>query len=296
VLTVLALLGVGVVAGRWSRVPDGSARVLDAFVVNVALPGLVIALVPRLEFDPEVAVPVAVAWGTLVVAALAVLALSRVLRWSRAVTGTLLLVVPLGNTSFLGIPAVEQLLGPGHVPYAIIYDQLGSFLALATYGAVIAGVYGRASRPRLGRVLLRVVSFPPFAALVVAVVLAATGVPELVADVSDRLGSTVTPLAMIAVGMRVAIPRRFGALVPLTAALGLRLVALPALVYGIGEVVALSGVAWQTSVLEAAMPPMVTASIIAIDAGLDEELAANAVGAGVLLSMLTLPLWSGLIT
>ena len=38
------------------------------------------------------------------------------------------------------------------------------------------------------------------------------------------------------------------------------------------------------------MPPMVTAAVVAAQAGLDEQLAAFVVGAGLLLSLLTLPL------
>lgn len=295
-ITVIVLLAVGILAGRVRTLPDGTARALDAFVINIALPGLVLALVPRLELSGEVAVPVTVAWAGLVVSAVAVLLLSRLFGWSRTTTGTLLLVVPLGNTSFLGIPAVEQLLGTDHLPYAIIYDQLGSFLALATYGAVIAGVYGAASTPGAGAIIKRVLTFPPFVALVVAVALIFTGVPDVVADVADRVGATVTPLTMVAVGMRLRLPRRDGSLAPLVAGLSLRMALIPAAVYAVALAVGGDGVVWDTTVLESAMPPMVSASVVAIDAGLDERLAANLVGVGVLAAMATLPLWSLLLT
>lgn len=295
-LTVVLLLAVGIAFARVPGLPGGTARALDQFVIWVALPGLIIALVPRLDVSAETAVPVAVAWGVLVVSALAVLAVSRLAGWGRRTTGTLLLVVPLGNTSFLGIPAVEALLGAEHLPYAIVYDQLGSFLALATYGAVIAGRYGGARTPSVGDTVRRVLSFPPFLALVVAGVLIATGVPGVVSDLAGRLGDTVTPLAMVAVGMRVGLPRRDATLAPLVTGLGLRMVAVPALAYAVALAVGGEGLAWDTSVLEAAMPPMVTASVVAIDAGLDERLAANLVGVGILAAMATLPVWAWLIT
>jgi malate permease and related proteins len=71
--------------------------------------------------------------------------LARLARLDARTSGTLLLVVPLANTSFLGFPAVEALLGADHLPAAVVYDQLGSFLALATYGAVVAAA--TATRP-----------------------------------------------------------------------------------------------------------------------------------------------------
>lgn len=294
-LTVVLLLAVGVALARVPGLPANMARALDVFVIWVALPGLVIALVPTLELSAGTVVPVAVAWGTLAISAVAVLALSRAAGWSRRTTGTLLLVVPLGNTSFLGIPAVEALLGVEHLPYAIVYDQLGSFLALTTYGAIVAGRYGAASRPSLAGTIRKVAAFPPFLALVAAVVMIATGVPDVLADLAGRVGATVTPLAMIAVGMRVGVPRLDASFAPLASGLVLRLAALPAAAYGVMLAVAGTGLAWETSVLEAGMPPMVTASVIAIDAGLDERLAANLVGVGVLTAMVTLPAWASLL-
>lgn len=294
-LTVVLLLAVGIVLARIPNLPANMARALDVFVIWVALPGLVIALVPTLELTADAVVPVAVAWGSLALSAVAVLLLSRASGWSRRTTGTLLLVVPLGNTSFLGIPAVEALLGVEHLPYAIVYDQLGSFLALTTYGAVIAGRYGAASRPSLAGTVRKVVIFPPFLALVAAVGMIATGVPDVVADLAGRVGATVTPLTMIAVGMRVGLPRLDASFAPLVTGLVLRLGAVPAAAYGVMLAAGGTGLAWEASVLEAAMPPMVTASVIAIDAGLDERLAANLVGVGVLAAMVTLPAWASLL-
>src|SRR5690625_5558692 len=67
---------------------------------------------------------------------------ARWLRWSRSVTGAMLLIVPLGNTSFMGIPLIEALLGTEALPYAILYDQFGTVIALNTYGVLVAAWYG----------------------------------------------------------------------------------------------------------------------------------------------------------
>lgn len=294
-LTVLVLLLLGVVLGRWRGLPEATPRVLDAFVIAVALPGLILALVPQLEVGRRTAIPVAVAWAGLVLSALLVLGISRIAGWDRRTTGTLLVVVPLGNTSFLGIPAVEAVLGADHVPYAIVYDQLGSFLAIATYAAFVAGRYGGAEPPRLGTSLRRLATFPPFVALVVGAVMIVTGVPDVVTDVAGRLGATVTPLAMVAIGMRLRPPDAEASHAPLAAGLAVRMVAVPLAVFGAMLALGGDGPAWETSVLEAAMPPMVTASVVAIEAGLDEHLAATLAGIGVVVAMVTLPLWGVLL-
>lgn len=300
-LTVVALLVLGVLVARAGLLPEGSVKVLDQVVLRLSLPGLVLARLPDLDLAATALVPVAVAWGTLALLAVLVLAAARVLALDRRTTGTLLLVVPLGNTSFLGIPAVQALLGEGHVPYAVVYDQLGSFLALATFGTVVAARYGSGSSPTWGATLRRVATFPPFVALVAGLVARSTGLPAAVEDVAAALGATLTPLAMLTVGMRLAIPR-VDALPPLLTGLALRLAVAPAAVFGIATALgALAGadagaVAWQTSLLESAMPPMVTASVVASGSGLDGRLAAGLVGIGVLVAALSLPAWAALAT
>jgi malate permease and related proteins len=213
------------------------------------------------------------------------------------VRATLLLVVPLGNTSFLGFPAVEALLGRSHLPVAVVYDQLGSFLALVTFGTVVAGRAGAGPSPTVGAVVRRIVTFPPFLALAVALLaLAVGGLPGPVTEVAEVLGATVTPLAMLAVGSRLQLTG--GAWRPglLALGLGLRLVVAPAAVLGVALAVGASGIAWETSILEAAMPPMVIAGVLAAEAELDAVLASRLVGVGVLAAMATLPAWAAIVT
>lgn len=293
---VLALLVVGVLLARVKGLPAEAPRALDILVLWFALPGLILTVIPSLTFDAQTLVPVVVAWAGLVVLALLVLACGRVLGWSRQVVGTMLIVVPLGNTSFLGIPAVTELLSPAHVPFAVIYDQLGSFLALTTYASLVAVRYGHAARTSAAATIGRMLTFPPFVALVVALVVRQTGMPDLATDLAARASLTLVPLTMLVVGMRLRVPRRAAGLGPLAVGLVLRMAVAPAAVLAVVAGFGFTGLAWETSVLESAMPPMVTAAIVATASGLDEELGAALVGVGVLVSMLSLPFWAGLIT
>jgi malate permease and related proteins len=292
VVTVLLLLLLGVLLGHLRVLPERTADVLDTLLIRVALPGLILAVVPGIEVDAELLVPVVAAWGTLLLLAGLVWAISRVARLDAATTGTLLLVVPLANTSFLGYPAVEALLGVDHLPAAVVYDQLGTFLALATYGAVVAARYGRASSPGPRDIATRVVTFPPFMAVVLGFALVPVGLPGPVDAVASQLGATVTPLAMLAVGLRLHLGPGEWRPGLLAGALTLRLLLAPAVVLAVAAAVGGQGTVWSASVLEAAMPPMVTASVLASQAGLDGRLGARLVGVGVLVSMATLPAWA----
>ena len=294
-LAVLGLLACGVVAARTRAVPPGTAAIIDRLVIVLALPGLVLARVPELAMDATTLVPVAVAWGQLVVLAGLVAVIARLRHWSPMTTGTMLLCVPLGNTSFLGFPAVEALLGTEHLPYAIVYDQLGTFLALAIWGTFVAARWGQGDAPSVRGVVRRIVTFPAFVALVVAIIARWTGLPGPVEQVAELLGAMLTPLAMLSIGLRLRVPE-VGSLPTLATGLGLRMVVAPAAVIGVASALGAGGIAWEASILEVAMPPMVTASIIAIDAGLDERLATALTGGGILVALVTLPIIAALVT
>lgn len=287
---ILSMLALGQLCARLRALPDGAADVLNRFVIYVSLPALVLRLAPGLHFERSLSLLVLVPWLTLLLGVGACLAAARVLRLPRATLGALLLCVPLGNTSFLGFPMVTALLGPDAVRYALVYDQLGSFLILSTYGLfVIARMRGERA-PTLRASLLRVAVFPPFIALVLGGLPIAR--PALLTSVLQSVGDTLVPLAMFAVGMKLEL--RWRAIAePSALAFGLatKMIAMPLCVafglraFGVGT----EALPAKVAVLEAGMPPMISAGALAAMAGLAPELSAALVGYGVLVSLASVP-------
>jgi len=140
------------------KFPGETANSLNLFVIYISLPALILLEVPKLSFSKYLLVPALMPWGMVLFSALTVLLLSRIMGWNRNVTGALMLLVPLGNTSFLGIPMVQAFFGKSGVPYAVVYDQLGSFLAFATYGSVILALYSGGEKPGIMNILFRIIS------------------------------------------------------------------------------------------------------------------------------------------
>ena len=78
---------------------------------------------------------------------------------------------------------------------------------------------------------------------------------------------------------------------PLAVGLVGKLVVLPALALLLAGLLGLDPTMRAAVVLEAPMPPMITAAALVAMAGLAPELGAALVGYGILLSTVTLPLW-----
>lgn len=290
----LLILGKGL--SMLKAFPRDTAHVLNLFVIYVSLPALILTKVPGLNFTPDVLVPVLMPWVMIFFSAGLVLTASRILHWPREITGALLLVACLGNTSFLGIPMVESFFGSKGVAYALIYDQLGSFLGLATYGAMVLAFYSKGESPTFTSIAKRIFTFPPFLALLTALIVKVAQ-PDItvIAGILEKLAATLVPVVMIAVGFQLKLRLPAKTMTPLFLGLLIKMVAAPGLGLLIYHTIGSGSLASKVSIFEAGMPPMITAGAVAIAAGLAPELTAAMLGLGIILSFCTLPPLFGLL-
>jgi malate permease and related proteins len=286
-LLISAALAAGYVSQRLRAFPDGASTVLNQFVVWICLPAVVLRLVPKLSLEPELLVIVATPWLLLGFTVALVRLVARPLGFSRGELGVLMLCLPLGNTSFLGFPMIAALVGEDAVGYAVLYDQFGSFLILATYGTVVIARASSDEAPPTREIVRRVFRFPPFIALVVA--LLPFPHPEWLDGVLEGIGAALVPVAMFSVGLVMQLkppPERTA----LALGLAYKLLAMPLVAWGIAHAFGPLGTPHVVAVLEAGMPSSVTAGALAMMAGLAPRLAASLVGYGILLSLVTQPL------
>lgn len=296
---VLAMLVLGYLFQRLRVLPEGAAQTLNLVVLYVCLPAAVLRYAPRLQLEPALLGIAAVPWLLLGATVPLVALVARWLKLRDDERAVLLLTVALGNTSFLGYPLTRALIGEQALPYAVVYDQFGAFLILSTFGLWVLARYrgsdiDEGRKPSARDMLLRVLKFPPLWALLLGFTIMPAQPPSWIAGALQRLSDALLPLAMLAIGLsvRLTLPRE--ELKPLAAGLALKLALMPALAWGLVPWLGLHGAMARTTVLESAMPPMVTAGALAIAHNLAPRLAAAMVGYGLLLSLLTLPLWARL--
>nr|WP_320012653.1 AEC family transporter [uncultured Desulfobulbus sp.] len=289
-ILILFFVGLGSLFRRVQAFPESTAQVLNMFALYLALPAVILLKVPQVSFSIEMVIPIIVSWVMLLLSAFLVYTVGRRLAWSRETIGVLLLVVPMGNTSFMGVPMVNAFFGEVGLPYLIVYDQLGTMVGFATYGSVILAIYGSERKVQIGRVVRQSLSFPPTLALLMGLVLRFWTYPAVVVEQLEILGSMLTPLVMTAIGFQLTIRLSRGVLAPLGFGLAVKMVITPLVALGGTHLLGLNSLATDISIFEAGMPPMVTSAAIAIAAGLLPELAAALVSLGLAIGFVTLPL------
>lgn len=289
----------GMFIRRCAKFALADVRPVNIVILWLSLPALVFSVVPAFiragALSGALLAAVATPWFNFLCALLVVLGLARVFGWSRGVVGALVLTAGLGNTSFVGLPVVEALYGADGVRIALVIDQMGTFLILATLGLLVASLCSGRSLS-VGAVARRILFFPPFIAILISFAWGFSGAPVegLLVEACRRIGATLVPLALLSVGwqleLRWAVLRRYSWM--LAFGLLLKLVLWPAAVFGVfhsGDLIS------HVTVLEAAMAPMITGAVVASEFGLEAELAQLMVGVGIPLSALTVWVWSRLV-
>jgi predicted permease len=297
ILVFLCLL-IGVLLRRVPAFPATSPVVLNQFIIYISLPALALYAIPEVELDRSVLLPVGVAWICFACAAAFFYTLGRIYGWSKKLVGCLILTAGLGNTSFVGFPIIEALYGKEGLQTAILVDLPGTFVVVSTLGIALAAYFSK-GQADVKAIMQKIVTFPPFLIFVLAFVLNVADLhfPAELKEVFNRLGSTVTPLALVSVGMQLRIERRSKHWQFLGLGLLYQLILAPAIIYVLYVLVlGERGRVVQISILEAGMAPMITASIVAISYGLKPRLASMMVGFGIPLSFLTLAIWYLLIS
>jgi malate permease and related proteins len=294
-LLVFLCLALGILVKRFGSPPAGLVPSVNWWVLNVALPALVLQLIPRLHPDLSLWFLPAALWFVFLGAWVCCELAGRALDWPRERIGAVVLVAGLSNSAFTGYPLIEALRGREALGLAAVADQLGAFLAMMLGGITLAAWYS-GKQPKALPLLKRIVTFPAFQALIVGLIVGRLGGwPDWVNPVLDRVGATLAPLALFSVGLQFTLALTRAELGATAFALAWKLGAASLLIYVGGRAVGVSGQVLAVAVLQAGMSPMISAAIIADQHGLDPRVVNATVGVGILLSLITVPLLNRLV-
>lgn len=293
ILLIFICLLLGFFLQKVKDFPAYSYKTLNQFIIYISLPALALYYIPKISLDKSLFFPIGVAWLGFGLSFTVFSLLGKKFGWSKKLTGCLILTTGLGNTSFLGFPIIQALYGEKGLQTAIVVDQPGTFVVVATLGIITAAIFSK-SKPDLGEITKEILFFPPFVAFVIAAIMNIfkKDFTEELQAVFQKLGGTVTPIALVTVGLQLKIERYSKHWKFLGLGLFFKLIIIPAFFYIVYKVILGSeGVVIDVSIMESAMAPMITAAILASNYGLKPKLSSMMVGFGIPLSFLTLAFW-----
>lgn len=267
---------------------DISDSLID-FVLYFVFPIFIIYKIHFLVFDSSIFKIVFIGFLAFSLGILFTFITSKIFSINRNTTAMMAISVAFGNTSFLGFAFVQSYYGEDALTLAIFYDQIATMVLMSIFAPLILTYANEENKISGKKILTSIVTFPPTFAFILAIFSKLLVFPELIVESFELISKTLVPIVIFAVGMKFTIGSIHGKYRDISLVLLIKMILIPLSLYGISLYFFEIDLAVKVSIIEAAMPPMVLGTIIAIRAGLDEKLGIGSLGVGMLLSFLTIP-------
>ena len=270
---------------------DNSKQLIE-FIIYFSLPAIVFSKIYPLTLDERIVGLILMFISFILFNLLLSYFVGKLMRLNRLYLATFMIMATFGNTSFIGFSYIDAFYGQDYIVYGLIYDLFGSFLLLVSVGMFII-TWGKEKKNDVKSIFKSVFLFPPTIMFFITVFAKNFEVPNFLILTSQTLGSTLVPIAMIAIGMKLELKHIFARFHIVTTAMTIKMIVVPIIVligfkyfYGIDQT-------WvKVTIIEVAMPPMTMATVLAIKGGLDEKIAINSLVLGVLLSLFTITMYT----
>lgn len=259
------------------------------------LPFLIIRTLSRANLG---SVPIVDFMTVLVVAILgmaAVLILIQAFVWKRfPQSGPSFTSVFQGATRFHGFVAIA-VIGPLYGDDGVTLAALALAIMvplLNVISVIVLSVYGRSdNKPEFSSVLQKIATNPLIIACGIGLLFNYSGVPDIIFDTVDIIGSGGLGLALLAVGAGMKLGHAAQHKMLLTIGVLTRLIGMPAIVIAMSWLVGLDGLARTVAIIAGAVPTAASAYVMARKMGGNAELMSSIVTFQVIVGFFTLPLF-----
>ncbi|MGB1252390.1 MAG: AEC family transporter [Candidatus Promineifilaceae bacterium] len=268
------------------RTTDVDKRALSRVVFFVFSPALIFSLIVGSDLEAgEIgrlslfALLAIMGMGTLA------FAVGRALRLPREAQTLLMLAAMFGNSGNFGLALNELRYGTEGLARAAVYYTISGILQW-TLGSLVAAL-GQSS---LKEALSRIGRLPIIYAVLIAfpVYLLDLSLPQPVLSAVTIAGRAAVPVMLILLGMQLADVRSISNLKLALPAVGLRLLIAPLLAFALATALGLKGLGFNTSMLQASVPPAVATIVVATEYDIAPEIMTSVVVIATLLSPITM--------
>jgi predicted permease len=290
VLIAVCILAGMVLKATKSIHPDAH-KGINTWILYLALPAVSFKYLPKVHWTLEMLFPIVATFLIAVFSFVFMALYSKKKGYSRRSQSTMELISGYSNTSFIGFPLISAFYGESLLSIAVICDQT-MFFSLSTLG-IIAAVRGgsRSGKVSAQFILKRLITFPPLVGCISAIILSQF-IDFTIADpLFDKLAATVSPLALFSVGLQLKF-NGWKKLIPqMSVSMLYKLILAPAIVLGLALLLGIKGDIAKITIFEAAMPTVVTSSIIAEQFRLNTKLTNLTIGFSIIVGFLTTTIW-----
>ena len=293
-LLLFLCLVLGIILQKIKGFPKDGYMALNSLIINVCLPALTLLYTSETHFNQTQILPVLMPYILFIGAFLFFNILAPILHLDRSTIGALTLTAGISSISFVGFPIFELMYGKAGLEIGVLMSQAGSFVVCGTLGIFTASWYSSEEVSWI-KILKNIFTFPPFVAFCIAVIINISDwhFPIWTTEILQKIGSPFTVLALISVGLQISFNKEDLQLKPLVYGLFYKLMIAPFLIFVLYILLLKQhNPLGKQCVIGAALGSMNTATIIAVNYGLNPKLATQMVSISIPLSLLNVAIWA----
>ena len=289
-ILIISFLG-GYLVKKTTSFERSQVSLLNSFILYISLPSQIFMYIPKMNFNYNLLAPISVSWIIFIISVLFFNIIGKKLNYNKKTILCLIMVCGLGNTSFVGLPLLENYFGQEGVGIGIYVDQFGTFLALSILGIPYL-LFKTNENNSTYTTIKKIILFPPFIAIILAIFIKFLNFNIPYPEVIKRLGDTLAPLALFSVGFQLTFSGLKGRSRILLFGLAFKLILAPLIIYILYiKLFSLNNLIGKVSVFEAGMGPMITSTLIVSEKNIESELASVLLAFGIIFSFITSFLW-----
>lgn len=291
IISIIVMILLGFFLKKIDLLKEDDVETLNNLVINIALPCLVfnalynanVSLLPSLSI-----LTLSTLITSLIVGICAYILFKFVLSWDRKKTWSVLVVVVLGNTGFLGYPINQGIFGSAGLIRAVFCDCATS-ITFVIMSFILILIFDGTVRTALKKIL----TFVPLWAIVLGIVFNFFNIPitDVGSTVIGYLGDATVPLIMISLGLSLNIKGLKDNFKEVSLSSFIKLIFYPAVAFVVLGLLHVTGFNQTIGLIEATMSSAMIGLVLAVSYDLDWNLTSDCIFTSTLFGLITIPVF-----
>ncbi len=288
-LTILIIIFIGYLTKKVGLLTTEDTNTINKIVLNIALPSLVfysiynsnMSLLPKLGMLPIAGLISSFLLGGLTYAFLSLKQYDKKTIW------TVLTVIMMSSTAFIGFPVILGIFGNDGLIRAIFCD-INTNIMLILLNIILLFIFGG----DIKKVIKKVITLPLLWALILGFTfnLLNIQIGEVVLSSLSYLKAATIPLILISLGLSIDFSGLTRDLKMVSLVSIIKLVINPIIAIGIFYLLGINRFEFTIGIIQSAMPCAMFTLAFAIDYDLDVKLSSDCIIISMIISLITLPI------
>ncbi len=298
ILSIIIMILLGYILTYKGIFNDNTAKAFTTMVMDISLPAYMIWNLTN-TFDKESLVGlvggITIPYMSMLACYVVGLLVSKLIGVDAKRQGIFSCMFFMSNTIFIGLPINLALFGDKSIPYVLLYYVANTTL-FWTLGIYLISKDGSGETPDiLSLQTLKNIMSPPLVGFIVGVVLVLADIklPSFISDVCKYLGNCTTALSMLFIGMSIYSVKlsEINISKDVTALVLGRFILAPFVVFLLAFMIPVAPLMKEVFIVQAAMPVIASASIIAKAYNADYRYAAVMITLTTVIAMIMIPIY-----